>query len=164
MKRSPFKRKKPWIAKFKPKSRARRTKLRLKGVSTTSQLKEEIQAVLRSIVIVRDGGCILRKIRHCSRGVEDGVVYQADHLITRANNATYADSRLVVCVCRPCHFWKKYHEPQYNALVRSILSKERVDLWDRCLQDMWRPIKHGAYDWKLEIINLYRELANVSSK
>jgi hypothetical protein len=26
------------------------------------------------------------------------VVHQADHLITRANSATYADSRLVVCM------------------------------------------------------------------
>lgn len=133
-------------------------RLRIKGISTTSQLKEEIQAVLRSIVIVRDGGCILRKIRHC--GQED-VVYQADHLITRANNATYADSRLVVCVCRPCHFWKKYHEAQYNNLVKSLLPKDRVELWERCEKDMWRPIKHGAWDWKLNLVVLYKELASL---
>jgi hypothetical protein len=49
--------------------------------------------------------CILRNIRHCGGEpgftfLEDGVigkvVLQADHLITRANSATYADSRLVV--------------------------------------------------------------------
>jgi len=38
-------------------------------------------------------------------GIE-GVVLLADHLITRANSATFADSRLVVCVCKSCHAFK----------------------------------------------------------
>jgi len=136
----------------------KRTLPRKKGRSETSLLKEEIQSLLRSIVIARDKGCILRKIRRCG----EDTVLQADHLITRANNATYADSRLVVCVCRPCHFWKKYHKEQYDALVKSLLPKDRVQLWERCEQDSWRPLKHGAYDWKLEREALYQELARLT--
>ncbi len=140
----------------------KRSKLRVRGISETSTLKEEIQSVLRSIVIARDGGCLLRAKRHCSKGLDSNVVYQADHLITRANNATYADSRLVVCVCRPCHFWKKYHQKEYDSLVKSILPKERIRLWEKCEQDSWRPVKHGVHDWKLDLLVLYKELAKLT--
>jgi hypothetical protein len=131
----------------------KRTKLRIAGHSTVSEQKREIQSIVRSIVILRDGGCILRKIRYC----EDPVL-QADHLITRSNSATYADTRLIVCLCRSCHGWKHWNEKQYDELVKRILPKDRVDLWDRCLKDSWRPMRTSSQDWKMAILYLKNEL------
>lgn len=126
----------------------------MRGTSETSVLKEEIQALLREVVMARDGGCILRKTRPCS---PDDVI-QADHLITRGNSATYADSRLVVCLCRTHHGWKHWHKEEYDALVKSILPKETVELWEKCERESWKPQRTGAYDWKLAIIALKKEL------
>lgn len=131
--------------------------------SDTATLKREIQALLRAIVIQRDGGCILKKIRHCT-----DTVLQADHLITRANSATYADSRLVVCVCRSCHAWKSLgsnmRKGQYDALVKTILPPERVELWERAEEYLWRPHRTGAADWKLAKLVLEREFAGYQQR
>lgn len=109
--------------------------LKLPNHESSADLKKDIQALLRKIVILRDGTCILRKYRYC----EDPVL-QADHLITRSNSATYADSRLVVCLCRSCHGgYKQWNKEKYDSMVRTILPKERVQLWDRCSKDLWRP-------------------------
>ncbi len=139
----------------------RRTKFNVVGHSSTSDLKKEIQALLRTIVILRDGGCILRKHRMCGGDIGQAIL-QADHLITRANSATFADSRLVVCVCRSCHGWKSLgsnlRKAQYDELVKTILSKERVELWERCEKDSWMPVRTGGSDWKLAIIGLKQEL------
>ncbi len=133
----------------------KRSKLRVAGTSTTAQLKREIQRLVREIVIVRDGGCILRNIRHC----DPDAVLQADHLITRSNSATYADTRLIVCLCKPCHGgWKKWHKEDYDALVRTIISKQRVKLWDDSLALQYIPKRVGAHDWKLAIVALKQEL------
>lgn len=150
MKRSGF--------QIKPRKPLRRTKLRIKGISDTSEQKDEIQHLVREIVIKRDEGCILRKYRHCGGEIGQAVI-QADHLISRANSATYADTRLIVCLCRSCHGWKKWHEKEYEALVRSILPKNRVILWDKCEQDRHAHKTHKA-DWKMEIIALKQELKN----
>lgn len=157
MKRTPLKR--------KATNPLKRTKICLVGHSTTSDLKKEIQALLRQIVIKRDNGCILRSKRFC--GGEIGMaVLQADHLITRSNSATYADSRLVVCVCRPCHAWKSLggnlRKNQYDALVKTLLPKDIVSLWEKCEEDSWRPQRTGAYDWKIAKIALEQELKNYS--
>jgi hypothetical protein len=84
----------------------------------------------------------MRDIPHapaCNGYRNDGeLVLQADHLITRASNATYADTRLIVCVCKGHHGWKKWHEKEYEALVRTLISPERVALWKRCEEDSWR--------------------------
>lgn len=131
----------------------KRTRLRLVGHSTTSELKREIQSLVRENVILRDGGCILRDLRYC-----DDPVLQADHLITRANSATYADTRLIVCVCRSCHLWKKWNKEQYDSIVHRLIGKERSDLWDRCQKDSWKPSPKSSYDWKIAILALKQEL------
>lgn len=143
----------------------RRGKLRARGVNETSVLKEKIQSLVRRIVIERDGGCVLRDIflPPCNGYRKDGeLVLQADHLISRSNSATFADTRLIVCLCKGHHGWKSVgsnlRKQQYDEIVKNILPKERVILWDRCEKERWRAQK---VDWKLEIINLERELQEI---
>lgn len=147
----------------------RKSSLRIEGVSDTADLKKEIQALVRDIVIKRDGGCILRDVTTgippCNGYAKDShLILQADHLITRSNSATYADTRLIVCVCKGHHGWKSVgsnlRKAQYDALVRTILPPDRVALWDRCEADSWRPTRTGASDWKLAIVALKQELAS----
>jgi len=141
-------------------------KLNVVGHSDTAEIKREIQAVAREIVIKRDGGCILRDKRWCN-GVPGLAVLQADHLITRANSATYADTRLIVCVCQPCHAWKSLGgnraKAQYDALVKTLLPPDRVALWERAEADSWRPHRNYVADWKLELTVLRVELARYQS-
>jgi hypothetical protein len=83
-------------------------------------VKQRIQDLVRDIVIKREGGCIFRgdvpnpegwTIPTCNGFAKDGhLILQADHLITRANSATYADTRLIVCLCKGHHGWKSWHE------------------------------------------------------
>lgn len=142
--------------------------MRVVGDNDTALKRDDIQALVRLICCIRDGGCVLRNLRHCGGAavVEDGKiisnnVIQADHLITRANSATFADTRLIVCLCRNCHGWKKWNEDEYEDLVKTVISKERVELWERCELDRKA---HKAYkaDWNLSIIALKRELAQIT--
>lgn len=139
-----------------------KTKLKAKGSSEASVIKERIQDTLRLIVMLRDGGCVLRdepRVPECNGYRKDGeLILQADHLITRANSATYADSRLVVCVCKGHHGWKKWNAKQYDAAVEKILPPERVLLWQKCEQERWKAQRTGLYDWKLYLIALEKEL------
>jgi hypothetical protein len=143
----------------------RKTAIRAVSDSDTSQTKIRIQELVRDIVMIRDEGCILRNvlgIAPCNGYRKDGqLVLQADHLITRANASTYADTRLIVCLCKGHHGWKKWNEREYNALVRTLLSPERVKLWDGCERDSWRPHRTGAYDWLMAEVALRQELANL---
>ncbi len=142
----------------------RRTPLASKGKSDTAKLKNEIQSLVRELVIARDGGCILRHstdVSGCNGFTKTEprrLILQADHLITRSNSATYADTRLIVCVCQGHHGWKKWHQKEYETVVRELLSPDRVALWDRCEQESWRPRRTGAYDWRLTIAALKQEL------
>lgn len=141
----------------------KRSYLKRVGTSETAQIKREIQRILRLIVMDRDGGCVLRKLRHCGGELDtEGVVIQADHLISRSNNATYADSRLVVCICKSCHYWKSVagnlRKAEYDSLIKTLISKERVELWEQCEKDFWKPRK---MDWKLELIVLTKEYENL---
>ena len=147
MKRSPLKRK---------------TKLRVAGKSSASEDKREIQSLLRQIVMKRDKGCILRMERCGNELDTPGVVFQADHLVTRANSATYADHRLVVCVCRGCHGWKHWHKEQYDALIKTILPEDTVRLWEKAEQSRWRPTNRSGSDWKLEIVALKQYLTQLT--
>src|SRR5947209_88202 len=61
----------------------RRAKLSVVGHSETSELKREIQALCRDIVILRDGGCFFRRYpgHICSGYAQDGhLILQADHM------------------------------------------------------------------------------------
>jgi hypothetical protein len=142
----------------------RRTPLRKKSSSGSSAAKERIQSWLRAIVIQRDGGCVLRHIdpERCGGYRKDGkLILQADHLITRANSATYADSRLIVCICRNHHGWKSLgsnrNKAQYDALIREVLPPERIALWARAEAESWKPTRRYESDWKLEEAALKQE-------
>ena len=100
----------------------KRTKLRVVGVSTTAELKQEIQDLLRQICILRDKKCILYGIKCRHEYGDEGVVFQAEHLIERSQSESFADPRLVVLVCKNCHGWMhftKSNHDQYDRWVRS---------------------------------------------
>jgi hypothetical protein len=173
MKKTPLQRKTPLQAKqpWRPK----RTPLRQKGQSEAARIKDSIQALLRAIVIIRDGGCILRHVQgygipYCNGYTKDGqLILQFDHLVTRSNSESYADGRLGVCICQGHHGWKSVgnnqRKQEYDALVRSLLPKDRVELWDRCEAERPRSYtRKGAYDWKLEEAALRVELAKLQKE
>ncbi len=141
-----------------PRKPMKRGKLRVAGHSTTSEIKRDIQALLREIVILRDKKCILYGIKCRHEVGMEGLVWQAEHLIERSNSATYGDSRLVVLVEKSCHYWKHItdsNKEKYDEWLRPRLSKERVELWDKCKKDSWRTSK---MDWKLVKLQLEQEL------
>lgn len=157
MKRSGFKKK-----IIKP---LKRTRLKMRGVNETSVLKEQIQDLVRDIVILRDDGCVFKKEKghKCTGYAKDGhLVLQADHLITRGNSETFADTRLIVCVCKGIHGWKSVgsnmRKTEYDERVKKLISPERVKLWEDCEKRRFNSYKMGVYDWKLEIVNLHVEL------
>lgn len=136
----------------------KKSKLAKQGKGDSAKLKVEIQRLVREIVMKRDGGCILRDKRSCGAILgHTGHVFQADHLITRANSATYADTRLIVCICRDCHGWKHWHKEEYDSLVKTVLSPERVELWERRQKESYHPAHKVAHDWKLEILALEQQ-------
>jgi hypothetical protein len=148
-------------------SYVKRVRLRLQSHSETAEIKREIQAVAREIVIIRDGGCVLRHVRRC--GGEPGfAVLQADHLVTRSNSATYADTRLIVCICKSCHQWKSTGTNQdkavYDVMVKRTLSRSRARHWEQAEADKYRPHRMGTYDWVLELTALKSELAALKAK
>lgn len=146
-----------------------RGKLRLAGKSTTSELKREIQAILRQIVILRDGGCFLRnytsritpQYASCGGYRNDGeLILQAEHLHTRSSAASFSDSRLVVCCCQRHHiYYKPQHSAEYNELAREYIGKENAKLWDRIKEDR---TAHKV-DLKLELLALQKQLKDLQN-
>lgn len=133
--------------------------MRVAGISDSAALKREIQALLREIVILRDGGCWLRHYPEagaCGGYRKDGqLILQAEHLHTRARAASFSDSRLVVCICKRHHiFWKPQHSAVYNELAEAFIGPERTKLW-RAVREDHRPHK---VDLKLEKLALEQEL------
>lgn len=126
---------------YKPgKPLLRKTPLRVKGISDTTQIKDDIQATLREIVIKRDGGCFLRhfvnrinpQYKNCGKLRKDGqLILQAEHLHSRSNAISFADSRLVVCCCQRHHiYYKKQYGTEYDKFAREFIGPVRAKLWD----------------------------------
>lgn len=142
--------------------------MRQHALDQSAQDKKHIQEYLRQIVIARDKGCVLRdpllqvknQLPSCNGYTNDGeLILQAEHLIERSNSATFADTRFVVCICKGHHGWKHFktsNQECYEAVIRTIISPERVTLWDRCKATSWKPMKPN---WKLELAALKQELA-----
>lgn len=125
--------------------------------------KSRIQPLLRSIVIIRDGGCLLRnspETGSCgSRPTKSGeMILQAEHLHTRANGASFADTRLVICLCERHHiFYKPQYPDDYYRIVKRLVGPTRTALLERVQQD-YKPHK---MDWQIEEMALKRELAQL---
>jgi hypothetical protein len=150
--------------KRKPKVPMKRTKLRVKGTSTTAQLKEAIQAKLREGVIKRDSGCILRHYKEagsCGGRRTDGeLILQAEHLVTRSRTATFGDLRNIVCLCKYHHlFFKKQHSSLYWDLIRKHIGEERYAWFQRARDDS----KTYKVDLKLTLIGLTQEVKELST-
>lgn len=141
----------------------RKTTIKVRDHSDTNNTKDSIQALVRQIVIARDGGCIFRGLIYRDF-LQCGTVLQADHLITRANSATFSDTRLIVCLCRNHHAWKSLggnaRKAEYDAIVKTLLPRDRVELWERAEQDSWRPHRKYTYDWRMDEAALKQELAS----
>lgn len=154
--------------KVKPKKVTLPKRLKKKSESETALVKDAIQDTVRDIVIIRDGGCIARATHwhSCSsRATKDGhLVLQADHLITRSNGATYADTRLIVCVCQGLHGWKKWNEREYDRRIYELLPPDRQQLWDRAHAARFQAHRKFTYDWKIELAALKQELALLDKK
>ncbi len=165
MRKTPLKRYTPLRSKTPIK---RKTKLRVVGHSTTTELKNEIQAMLRKIVIKRDGGCFLRHYKgkiqpqymNCGGYRNDGeLILQAEHLHSRSNANSFSDSRLVVCCCQRHHiYYKPQYSDEYNSLAREFIGEERSKLWDSVKADR-SPHK---VDLKLELLALKQEYEEIA--
>lgn len=123
---------------------------------TLSQLKKEIQAKLRERAIERDGGCVLRHYTEagkCGGYSSKGLILQGEHLVGRANSASYADMDNIVCLCKNHHFYfKRQHGAVYWDLVRVHIGEERwskICAWERdktphhFVAGDWRDILEG---------------------
>lgn len=143
MKRTPLKRKIPLRS---------RSKLRVEGHSDVAEIKRNIQALLREAVIARDKGCVMRHFPEagaCGGYRRDGaLILQFEHLVTRANSASFGDVRLGVCLCQRHHiFWKPQHSQLYWQLIERQIGPERWNLLQRVLADR-SPHRFYLADWK----------------
>lgn len=139
-----------------------KTRLRVFGHSDTADIKERIQALLRAIVIARDGGCLLRNSPEtgaCGGYRKDGeLIKQAEHLHTRASSSSFADTRLVICLCQRHHiFYKAQYPDDYYRIVRQLIGPERSALLTRVQEDR-SPHRYFLSDWRMMEIVLQREL------
>lgn len=152
MKRTPLKRK----TGFKSPAKAlKRSYMRRLGVGTAAVAKRRIQALLRQIVIARDGGCILRIVLgNCSGPL------QAEHLISRTNSATFGDTRNIICLCQYHHiFWKPQHSRLYWELIEQHVGTVRWN-WIKLAESDHSPHK---VDWKITEIVLQKELQEITA-
>jgi hypothetical protein len=54
-----------------------------------------------------------------------------------------------------------YERRKYDAMVKTLLSPDRVKLWEACEADSWRSNRTSAYDWKMAEVALRAELASI---
>lgn len=134
---------------------------------STEATKDRIQGILRSIVIIRDGGCLLRDSPETGKcggyGSKSGkLILQGEHLHTRANSASYADSRLIICLCLRHHgYYKPQHGDEYYKIVRHLIGPERSALLTRVQEDR-SPHRFYTSDWLIAETVLQKELEEMA--
>lgn len=133
---------------------------------SASAIKKEIQALLREIVILRDGGCIFRNYPEagkCGGWRSDGeLILQADHISSRGNSTTYALTDNVVCICRNHHtFWKRKNPAEWTDITRKHIGVER---FDRMISLGKEKARHSytTYDWGKIALGLKDDLKKLS--
>ena len=154
----------------------RRTPLRKSGASkrpksdqdTVSHCKARIQALLREIVMIRDGGCVLRQFPEeagaCGGYRKDGqLILQAEHLVTRANSISYGDLRNIVCLCQRHHgFFKPQHSRLYWELIEHIVGYKTWD-WIKAVEKDKRPHRTTLWDWQKIELSLRQHLTKLQN-
>lgn len=157
-----FKPRKPWNYE-----RKKLRQVRPESVLTPNEAaKSRIQPLLRDFVILRDGGCLLRKVTaeagNCGGYRKDGgLILQAEHLNSRRHAISFADTRLVICLCERHHIFFKKQEPDlYYKLVKRLIGPTRTALLDQVEND------HRAHkaDWIMEEMALKQELKALQNK
>ncbi len=149
----------------KPKTALKCTSLAKKSKAPRAVLKDEIQALLRKLVIARDKGCILRDVRgipQCNGYRSDGeLILQAEHLVTRSSTNYFGDPRNVVCLCKFHHItWKPQYSKDYWEAIEKVLPPSRWQWYLRAKADN-RPYQ---VDLKLVKLGLETELKNYEQK
>lgn len=163
VKRVPFKKSPSPLSRKK--GLAKRSKLRQKGRSESSQAKERIQVLLRAIGLVRDGGCIFRhypETGDCGGYRKDGeLILQFDHLNSRVHAVSFSDSRLGVIACLRHHFYYKKQYPfEYERCAIDNIGEKRAQILFLARHDR-SPHKN---DLKLAEIALTAELTRLQEK
>ncbi len=128
-----------------------------------SEIKKLIQAKLRENAIERDKTCVIGQYTHwlpynwrlCGPLRKDGqIIVQAEHLVGRANSASYADMDNIVLLCMRHHFhFKKQHGALYWELIKRHIGEHRwnkVQLWERDQV----PHHMVAGDWRIALEKL----------
>lgn len=137
----------------------KRSKLNVVGHSDTSIIKRNIQALVRELGIRRDGGCILRnysEANQCGGYRNDGeLILQAEHLVSRSNNATFGDMRNIVTLCKYHHlYFKKQHGNIYWNCIHKHIGPE---LW-KWIKAVEQDRITKKTDWKLVELDLKQQL------
>lgn len=136
-------------------------RLRVRGVSSISTIKRDIQALLRELAIKRDSGCVLRyypEASSCGGYRKDGeLILQAEHLNGRGNSVSFADMDNIVTLCRNHHFYfKKRQSALYWYLIQEHIGPVRwmkVQAWIRDKT----PHRMTLGDWRMLKLLLERE-------
>lgn len=140
----------------------KRTRLKMRGTSDSSVLKDEIQALLRQIVIKRDKKCLLSHYPEtgaCGPRRNDGeLIYQAEHLNGRSHMISFADSRNVVLLCQRHHiYWKPQNSRRYWEIIEEMIGPTRWDYFKKVEADR----KAYKIDLKLAKVALLQELREI---
>lgn len=138
------------------------------GKSETAKCKIRIQALLREISIIRDGGCFLRHYKEagaCGGYRNDGgLILQAEHLISRQRNISYADLNNIVCLCLRHHsFFKQQNGALYWDLIHRHIGKKRWDWIQKVLRDE-KAYLMTLWDWQKAELFLKNELNKLKLK
>jgi hypothetical protein len=142
-----------------------------KSKSEVSRVKDRIQALLRQIALLRDGGCVLQDavpqfpdLPQCNGFTKAGnLILQYDHLNSRGFNVSFADTRLGVILCKGHHGWKHFtdaNKKRYDAIMRKLIGAARTKLWDRVEGDQ-HTYPMTLWDWQKQEIALRAELKSL---
>lgn len=157
--RTPLKTRTPLISNGKA---LRRSALRKVSKDDVPQCKGRIQGILREIVILRDGGCVLRHYPEagaCGGYRNDGeLILQGEHLNTRSRNISFAESKNIVCLCKHHHL---HFKPQYSQLYWELIERHigpKRWAWYKRVRDDQRTYHCTLWDWQKMEIGLTQEL------
>jgi hypothetical protein len=145
----------------------KRTPLRRSSKSPTALCKIRIQALLREIAILRDGGCVLRNFIEAGvcggYGPKSGkLILQAEHLNTRERNISFGDMRNIVCLCQRHHgYFKQQNGALYWDLIRRHIGEERWAWLQRVIADR-KTYPMGIYEWQKVELALRAELKSLT--